>query len=67
MYKFIKEIDEDNPYDDTQIIINVPDSHIDMLNLVRVFESFLRACDFDFEGRLMYIKKPHVTDIRGDE
>ena len=46
MYKFIMEIDPDNEFSKSRVIMEIPDPDINLNCLLVEFKGFLKACGF---------------------
>ena len=53
MYKFIKTKDQDNPYDTTNVTIEIVTDGVTTDNLCETFEKFLKACGFYIDGKIV--------------
>lgn len=52
MYKFIKTKDPDNKFSITNVEIQTVHDELTITDLLEVFEDFLRACGYQFKGKL---------------
>ena len=62
MYKFIKEIDENNRYDCHRVEIVLPHTHADLDTLLEVFEYFLKSAGFYLKGSIEVIEDEETTE-----
>ena len=46
MYKFIMEIDPDNEFSNSRVVMEIPDPDIRLNDLLVEFKGFLKACGF---------------------
>jgi hypothetical protein len=52
MIKLIKIQDKDNHFDQCNVMIDIPNSHVTLTDLLPIFAGFLRACGYVFQGEL---------------
>ena len=54
MYKFIKEIDSDNEFDNVEVSFKV--NALTHVELTETFNYFLKACGFKFKGQVVLVR-----------
>lgn len=65
IYKFIKEKDETNRFDNTRVEVEVDD--VCLPEIIKAFEDFLRGCGFAFDGELDIVEDDLKPLKNGEE
>lgn len=62
MYKFIKTQGSKTRPNRTGVLVEIPEDHLTIEDLLVEFKGFLQACGFEIDGELMVVKPDKISD-----